>query len=258
MEWNTEELEWIAAATVTAALVVLGGARVAAGIRFRRDRTLIADALERMCASVSEPAVRPRLRSMGRDVVEVLVSQDDTAQSLRAKAPFVEDSSTGSALLITADAVTTTVEPMRRERPDDSVWEESDVAPSVSEHPQLREITEQMGRSTSRLIAMGRRVLDEGERFGLPEGEAKGALAAALERAQEAVREAELMAESGRLLAALTALTELDVPVPESGFPGQAVADELRVQVNALARLGIRHREALAHFRDARIREERR
>ncbi|MGV9364465.1 hypothetical protein [Amycolatopsis sp. NPDC003731] len=252
MEWNTEELTWIAAATVVAALVLLSAARLAAASRIRRDRALIADALDRMSALVPEPAARPRLRGLGRDVVEVLVSQEDTAQSLRSEAPLAD----GSAVLIMADAVTATVEPMCVDRPDDSVWEAAGVAPSVTEHPELREITEQLAHSSSRLIAMGRRVLGEGERLGLPERDAEDSLTAALDRAQQAVRDAELLAAGGQLLAALAALTELAIPVPESGFPGQAVADELRTQVNALARLGIRHRTALSQFRDAGIQQE--
>jgi hypothetical protein len=254
--WNTEELKWVAMVTAAAAVPLVGAARVAAAIRFRRHRNLIADALVRMLALVLAPDTRPRLRGLGHDVVEVLARQDNAALALRAEEIPAADSAEDLALLIAADAATTTVEPMHADQPDDSVWEEVVVAPSVGEHPQLHKITEQMGRSGTRLVALGRMVLREGERFGLPEEDARNSLAAALERARLAVHDAERLAEGGPPLAALAALTAVDIPVPESGFPGQAVADELRTQVNALARLGIRHRTALSEHREAEIQEE--
>jgi hypothetical protein len=254
--WNVEEIRWIAIATTVAGLLVMGAARLAAATRLRRHRNLIAEALERMCALVSEQSTKPRLRGLGRKVVELLVRQDSAALALRSADSPAAEGPKDLALLIAADAATTTVEPMCPDQPDDdSVWEEDGVAPSVSEHPRLREIAEQMGRSSIRLITMGRLVLNAGEQFGLPEEDAKQRLMAVLERVRLAVRDAERLAEEGSPLAALTALTSLDIPVPESGFPGQAVADELRTQVNALARLGIRHHTALSDYQAAETQE---
>ncbi|UKD57160.1 hypothetical protein L3Q65_10675 [Amycolatopsis sp. FU40] len=250
-----DQLGWIAVAAGAAGLLLVGAARVAAAVRIRRHRTLIADALERMSALAREPAARPRLRSLCRDVAEVLARQDRIALALRAGEARAAGDPADLSVLITADAVTTTAEPMREHRPDDSAWEETDVAPLASTHPQLREISEQFGHSTTRLIALGRTVLGEGERLGLAETSTGKALAAALDQAQQAVRAAEGLADP---LSALAALSVVEIPVPEAGFPGQAVADELRVQANALARLGIRHRTALSRHRDARIEKERR
>ncbi|RSN46030.1 hypothetical protein DMC64_14910 [Amycolatopsis sp. WAC 04197] len=258
MGLNTEELKWIAMATAVAAVLLVGGARFAAAIRLRRHRDLIGDALERMCALLSEPATRPRLQGLAHDVVEVLARQDTAASALRAKDSPAAESREGLALLVAADALTTTIEPIHAGRPDDSVWEEAAVAPSVGEHPQLKEIIEQMGRSSTRQVAIGRMVLSEGDRFGLPEAGAKELLAAAFDRARLAVRDAERLAEDKGPLVALAALTAITIPVPESGFPGQAVADELRTQVNTLARLGIRHHTALSQYRAAESRKERR
>ncbi|MCG8915210.1 hypothetical protein L6E12_05325 [Actinokineospora sp. PR83] len=256
MGWNTDGFGWIAAATAVAALLLVGAARAAAAIRLRRHRDLIADALERMCDQA--PGTRPRLRGLAHDVVAVLARQDGAAGAVRAGDTPAASGAEDLALLIAADAATTAVESMRADQPDDSTWEEAAVAPRLREHPRLREVTEQMGRSCTRLIAVGRMVLGEGERFGLPEGGAKESLAAALERARLAVRDAERLAEGGDPLVVLTALTALDIPVPESGFPGQAVADELRTQVNALARLGLRHRTALSDRGEVDTQEERR
>ncbi|WET76201.1 hypothetical protein P3102_18865 [Amycolatopsis sp. QT-25] len=258
MGLNTEELKWIAMATAVAALLIVAATRFAAAIRLRRHRNLITDALERMCALLPEPSTKPRLQGLGHDVVEVLARQDIAALALRAKDSPAAESTEGLALLISADAVTTTVEPIHADRPDDSVWEGTAMAPSVGEHPQLKEITEQMGRSSIRQVAIGRMVLSEGDRFGFPGAEAKESLSAALDRARLAVHDAERLAEDEGPLAALAALTAITIPVPESGFPGQAVADELRTQVNTLARLGIRHHTALSHYRQAESREERR
>ncbi|MGW4393884.1 hypothetical protein ACWEHA_01245 [Amycolatopsis nivea] len=249
------ELGWIATAAGAAGLLLVGVARIAAAVRIRRHRVLIADALARMSALAREPAARPRLRSLCGDVAEVLARQDRAALALRAGGTRAAEEPADLSVLITADAVTTTAEPMHAHRPDDSAWEETDVAPLASAHPQLREISEQLGHSSARLIALGRTVLGEGQRIGLAEGSDGETLAAALDRAQEAVRAAEEIADP---LSALAALSAVEIPVPETGFPGQAVADELRVQANALARLGIRHRAALSGHREARIEKERR
>ncbi|GAA3039887.1 hypothetical protein [Actinokineospora globicatena] len=255
MGWNSEQIAWIAGATAVVALLLVGGARIAAVVRLRRHRALIAQALDRMCALAAEPDTKPRLRGLGRDVVAVLLRQEEAALS-----PCELDDPTGNAqdlaLLIAADAATTTVGPVHAQPPDDTVWEETAMPPSVRAHPDLHEVVARMSHSGNRLVAMGQMVVDVGAGIGLPEPDARESLGAALQRARVAVGEAARLAEDGDPLAALAALTSVDIPVPEAGFPGQAVADDLRTQVNTLARLGIRHRAALSERTATEVHEE--
>ncbi|GLW91194.1 hypothetical protein [Actinokineospora globicatena] len=255
MGWNTEQIAWIAGATAVVALLLVGGARIAATVKLRRHQSLIAQALEHMCALASAPDTKPRLRGLGRDVVEVLLRQESAARS-PGKSDDPADNQRDLALLIAADAATTTIGPTRARQPDDSVWEELTAPPSVRAHPELQEIVTRMSHSGGRLVAMGQLVVDVGARIGLPEPDAGKALDAALERARAIIAEAARLAEGGDPLAALAALTAVDIPVPESGFPGQAVADDLRTQVNALARLGIRHRAAISERTAIEVHEE--
>jgi len=246
---------------LTAALVLTVPGTAYAWLSTRRRQRahaeLIRGAVAGMCTY--RPDESGRVVRLGREVVDVLALQEEGAALLdsgqrHAEAELLVSAEADMALLIAADAATA-AHPLARGRKsvDDGPWQVTDRAPRASEHPMLPQLCEVLRRTTANRIARARLVLAQADQLDAvdsvddrvtPVGIAR--VRTALDRGAELLGHADELAESGDTLAALRALARIDLPVPEDGVPGQADAADLAEQTNALARLALRHREALA------------
>ncbi|GAA0216759.1 hypothetical protein GCM10010492_13260 [Saccharothrix mutabilis subsp. mutabilis] len=240
---------WALAGALAVALAVTAWTWPVAVRRRRAHAALVRDAVARMCAQGDRPT---RLGRLARDVVDVLLRQDEGAAVLGrtpgADVDRLADRPEDAALLVSAEAVTAPHPLGRRDEPvDDSAWRVPGRAPRVADHPEPADLCARARRTAQRRIARARLVLAQADRLGDDaERECRERLRAAFDRAEDQVRAAGAQADA---LAALRALTRVELPVPEDGVPGQADAPDLRAQVNALARLALRHRAAVAAHR---------
>ncbi|NUT99101.1 MAG: hypothetical protein HOY78_44570 [Saccharothrix sp.] len=241
---------WALAVALAAALLVTAGAWPVAARRRRQHAALVRDAVARMCAQ-DRPT---RLCRLARDVVDVLVRQDQGAEALDRGVNDVEllvNGPADAALLVSAEAVTAPHALGRKQnQPDDSAWQGR--VPRVADHPEVTDLCERMHGTTQSRIARARLVLAQAERLD-EEVECRDRLRGAFDHADERVRAAGDLADADDVLAALRALTRVELPVPEDGVPGQADTPDLRAQVNALARLALRHRAAVAAHRGGHL-----
>ncbi|GGM89297.1 hypothetical protein GCM10011609_27700 [Lentzea pudingi] len=252
MDWNN--VLWALVAALVIALVATALAWVL-GIRRRRAHSaLVRNAVTRMCAQ--RPEHPGRLTRLTREVVSVLLRQEEGAVLLdrgerHGDAERMVSATADTAMLVAADAATAPhTLARRRKTPDDSIWNPQGQAPRVASHPELAVLCSLLRRTTDRRIARARLVIGEAERLGDQEDEDCGArLRAAFDRATAGLRNAADLAAAGHVLAALDTIVHLDLPVPEEGVPGQADVADQRAQVNALAKLALRHRAALDSHR---------
>ncbi|MFI9814013.1 hypothetical protein [Saccharothrix variisporea] len=248
-----ENVLWALAVALAVALLVTAGTWPIAVRRRREHAALVRDAVARMCAQ-DRPT---RLCRLARDVVEVLVRQDQGAEVLGrtpdADVDRLVNRAEDAALLVSAEAVSAP-HPLGRKqkRPDDSTWQVAGKVPRVADHDELTDLCARMRGTARRRIARARLVLAQAERVTEDE-QCRERLRVAFEHADEQVRAAGDLADAGDVLAALRALTRVELPVPEDGVPGQADTPDLRAQVNALARLALRHLAAVAAHRGGRL-----
>ncbi|WP_309111939.1 hypothetical protein [Saccharothrix sp.] len=244
---------WALAVALAAALVVTAWTWPVGVRRKRRHAALVRDAVARMCAQADRPT---RLCRLSRDVVDVLLRQDEGAEVLGrtpdADVSRLVDRPEDAALLVSAEAVTALHPLGRKEQPvDDRAWQVAGRVPRVADHPEPAELCARVRRTAERRIARARLVLAQADRLGEDDDrECRDRLRVAFDQAEEQVRAA---GELTDVLAALRALTRVELPVPEDGVPGQADAPDLRAQTHALARLALRHRAALAAHRGAPV-----
>ena len=254
MVWNIPHLLWALAVALAAALLVTAGAWPVAVRRRRAHAALVREAVARMCAQ--RPDRPARLGRLAREVVDVLLRQDAGAELLDRTPDADVDGLVAApgdaALLVSAEAGTAPHALGRREKAvDDGPWQVAGRVPRVADHPEAAELCERVRRTARRRIARARVVLAQADRVGEDEDrECRERLRGAFERAEEQVSVADGLAGAGDVLGALRALTRVELPVPEDGVPGQADAPDLRAQTNALARLALRHRTALAAHRE--------
>ncbi|MEJ2855918.1 MULTISPECIES: hypothetical protein [unclassified Saccharothrix] len=248
-----DDVLWVLAAALAVALLVTAGTWPVAARRRREHAALVRDAVARMCAQ-DRPT---RLCRLARDVVDVLVRQDQGAEVLgRAEDADVDRlvNRPGDAELLVSAEAATAPHPLGRKdkRPDDSAWHVADRVPRVADHPEPADLCARVRGTAQRRIARARLVLAQADRLD-EDRECRDRLRIAFEQADEQVRAAGDLADAGDVLAALHALTRVELPVPEDGVPGQADAPALRAQVNALARLALRHRAAVAAHRGGHL-----
>lgn len=253
MDWNN--VLWALGAALLVALVATALAQVWGVRRKRLHAALVRDAVARM--SAQRPDRPGRLTRLTRDVVDVLVRQEEGAELLDIggrthDAERLLGATSDTALLVAADAATAPPMPPRtRTDPDDSAWQSSGPAPRVAGHPELERLCTLLNRTTGRRIARARLVVQQADGLGDPlHADRLTRLRAALDTGAAGLLEAGELASAGHVLTALHAIAHLDLPVGEEGVPGQADVPEFRAQTNALAKFALRHRAALDAHRE--------
>ncbi len=250
---------WAFAAAAVIALLAGLAARAAGARRRVVHEELVREAVARMCTPRADAP--PGLRERHRGLVGILTRQEDAARLLdRARRPgpatpeflaalagaerMLTDEEDAAVLAAAVELV-----PRRTAREEDPAELPDDgTAPSVFAYPELWPLCAAMASTAERQRAMARAVLAQAARLDEPTAACRERLAAELDRAAAQVRAGRAHLAAGRLPEALGELARLDPPIPLEGVPGQAAVPELRHQARGLARLALRHREALARW----------
>lgn len=251
---------WALVMALVLALVITAGAWPTTVRRRRQHVALVRDSVIRMREqSAAQPSRLWRLR---RAVVDVLCRQEHGAAMLD-RAPCSADLDRLVAvaedmdLLLAADAETTpSAWGYGRQLLDDSWREEPGQVPTLAGHAELADLCTRAWRVTEGRITRARLIVAESARLGQPEQpDCHGQLHAAFDRGAEEMATARELAASGDVLGALRVMTNIELPVPDDGVPGQADVPELRAQTNALAKLALRHRAEIAAARERRAQQ---
>ena len=127
--------------------------------------------------------------------------------------------------------------------------------PSLHESPELPEAYEAMLTTITDRIRQANVILLMAASLQVADPDVRTGLAESLQDAEVARKAAEVLGDSGRLVPAVHRLAEIDIPVPDTGVPGEATRRDLERHAALLHRIAVTHEaDLLGWLADAQAR----
>jgi hypothetical protein len=264
--WPDQQWLLITGSAVLAGLAATVASRLFAGRRGPLRKKLIEEAVTLMAAHADDP--EPFVTRMFRNLVAQVTAQQDWAERIerevRPRIP-VGPARAGTAGHGPAAGAGDLVDELNAMIPALAGGEESSQAPRraggigpvpmLDGSPDLADLYTALAETVATRVRQANSVIRFATQLEMIDREVAVRLADAISAVTEATRAGRVLADAGRLGAALFTLTQVDVPAPQEVLPGAATRPELDRQASRLHEILAAHRaELLAWCKDASAR----